>query len=132
MLPRMSRPALLALALGAVAAAGCDVGSALAVLGRPSFREIDPRRARNLVEEDGALLLQARGEGHPAQRLRGARMVAPGDPLADDAAGRRIVIVAEDPGFGFRLGARLARAGNTGVAVVPGGLPAWDDENREE
>lgn len=59
-------------------------------------------------------------------------MVAPGEPLAEDAAGRRIVIVAEEPDLGLRLGARLARTGLTGVAVVPGGLPAWDDEDREE
>ena len=129
----MSRPGLLAFALGAAsAAAGCDVGSALAVLGRPSFREIDAQQARRLVEDGDAFLLQARGEGQPGHRVPGARMVAPGEPLAEGTAGRRIVIVAEEPELGFRLGARLARAGATGVTVVPGGLPAWDDENREE
>lgn len=128
----MSRPALLALALGAAsAAAGCDVGSALAAVGRPSFREIDSQQARSLVA-GGALLLQARGEAQPGHRVPGARMVAPGEPLADGEAGRRIVIVAEESDLGFRLGARLARAGATGVTVVPGGLPAWDDEKREE
>ena len=127
----MSRPALLALALGAAsAAAGCDVGSALAAVGRPSFREIDSQQARSLVA-GGALLLQARGEAQPGHRVPGARMVAPGEPLADEEAGRRIVIVAEESDLGLRLGARLARAGATGVTVVPGGLPAWD-EKREE
>jgi hypothetical protein len=39
----------------------------------------------------------------------------------------------EESDLGFRLGAELARAGASNVAVVPGGLPAWDDEeNREE
>ena len=129
----MLRSALLGLALGAASAGtACDAPSALAVLGRPSFREIDAQSARGLVEEGGALLLQARGEGQPAHRVRGARMLAPGEALAEDAPGPRIVIVAEEPDLGFRLGARLARAGLTGVTVVPGGLPAWDDEDREE
>jgi hypothetical protein len=129
----MLRPALLVLALGAASAsAACDLPSALAALGRPSFREIDAQRARSLVRDDGALLLQARGEVPPAHRVRGARMVAPEEPLAEDATGRSIVIVAEEAELGLRLGARLARAGLTGVTVVPGGLPAWDDEDREE
>jgi hypothetical protein len=133
MLPRMSRPALFALALGAAAAgAACDAPRGLAALGRPSFREVDAQRGRDLVREGGALLLQARGDAQPAHRVRGARMVAPGEPLAEDAAGRRIVIVAEEPDLGLRLGARLARAGLTGVTVVSGGLPAWDDDYREE
>jgi hypothetical protein len=133
MLPQMSRPALFALAFGAVAAgAACDAPHALAALGRPSFREVDARRGRDLVREEGALLLQARGESQPAHRVRGARMVAPGEPLAEDDAGRRIVVVAEQPDLALRLGARLARAGRTGVTVVSGGLPAWDDEDREE
>jgi hypothetical protein len=129
----MSRPALFALALGAASAgAGCDVGGALAVLGKPSFREVDAQEARHWVRDGGALLLQARGEGQPGHRVEGARVVAPGDALAEEAAGRRIVIVAEEPDLGLSLGARLARAGVTGVAVVPGGLPAWDDEKSKE
>jgi hypothetical protein len=129
----MSRPALFALALGAVAAgAGCDLDGALAALGKPSFREVDARQARDWVRDGGALLLQARGEGQPAHRLRGARMVAPGEALAEDDAGRRIVIVAEEADFGLSLGARLARAGIADVAVVSGGLPAWDDEKSKE
>jgi hypothetical protein len=129
----MSRPALFALALGAVAAGGgCDLGGALAALGRPSFREVDARQARDWVRDGGALLLQARGEGQPAHRLRGARMVAPGEALAEDDAGRRIVIVAEEADLGLSLGARLARAGIADVAVVSGGLPAWDDEKSKE
>jgi hypothetical protein len=133
MLPRMSRPALLALALGAVSAgSGCDVGGALAALGKPTFREVDARQARDWVREGDALLVQARGTGQPAHRLRGARMMAPGEALAEDAKGRRIVIVAEEADLGLSLGARLARAGVTGVAVVSGGLPAWDDDKSKE
>jgi hypothetical protein len=42
------------------------------------------------------------------------------------------VIVAEEADFGLSLGARLARAGIADVAVVSGGLPAWDDEKSKE
>jgi hypothetical protein len=133
MLPPMSRPALLALALGAACAAGgCDFASAEAWLGRPSFREVDAGQARRLVEERGALLIQARGEGQPGHRMVGARMLAPGEPLAEELAGHRIVVVSEEPDLGLRLGARLARAGMRDVTVVPGGLPVWNVEKREE
>jgi hypothetical protein len=135
-LPPMSRPALLAIVLSAAAAAlGCDLrepkSAALAALGWPSFREIEAPQAREAVR-GGALLLQARGEDHPARRAAGARLVLPGQPLDEAARGRTIVVVAEEPELGFQLGARLARAGETRVAVVPGGLPAWETEATEE
>ena len=137
MLRPMSRPVLLALAVGtACAVAGCDVRggvtAALAVGGTPSFREVAPSEAHRLVEGDGALLLQARGDAPPERLVRGARLVAPGDTLAEASAGRRIVIVSGERALGFRLGARLAREGATGVAVMMGGLPEWEQSNREE
>lgn len=132
----MSRPALLAIVLGAAsAAAGCDLretgGAALAALGWPSFREIEAQQAVGAVK-GGALLLQADGEEGPARRAPGARGVAPDEPLGDAAGTRRIVVVAEEPELGLRLAARLARAGATRVALVPGGLPAWNTETMEE
>jgi hypothetical protein len=136
MLPPMSRPALFAIALGAAAAAsGCDLrarsAQALGRLGFPSFREVDPQQAREAVR-GGALLLQARGEEPPARSAAGARLVAPDQPLDEAAAGHKIVVVAEQPELGLRLGARLARAGASDVAVVPGGLPAWETETTED
>jgi hypothetical protein len=126
----MSRPALLVIALAAWALPGCDVreeaSAALGSLGMASFRTIDGREARRLAEGGDALLLQARGEEPPARRIPGARMMAPDDALDEAPGGRRIVVLAEAQELGFRLGARLARAGATRVAVVPGGLPAWE------
>jgi len=132
----MSRPALFAIALGAAAAAsGCDFrarsAQALGRLGVPSFREVDPQQARDAVR-GGALLLQARGEAAPARNAAGARLVASDQPLDEALAGHRIVVLAEQPELGLRLGARLARAGATDVAVVPGGLPAWVTETTED
>jgi len=132
----MSRPALFAIALGAAAAAsGCDFrarsAQALGRLGVPSFREVDPQQARDAVR-GGALLLQARGEAPPARNAAGARLVASDQPLDEALAGHRIVVLAEQPELGLRLGARLARAGATDVAVVPGGLPAWVTETTED
>jgi rhodanese-related sulfurtransferase len=129
MLPRMSRPALLAIALAAWALPGCDVreeaGAALGAVGVASFREVPAPEARRLAEGGDALLLQVRGEDPPARRIPGARLVG-GDEAPEEAAGgRRVVVLAEAPELGFRLGARLARAGATRVAVVSGGLPAW-------
>jgi hypothetical protein len=137
MLTPMSRAARLALALGAASAAagllGCDpadaAGAALRALGRPVLRELPPEEARARVE-NGALLLQARGEGAPARRLPGARIVRPDEPLAPPDRGHSFVVVAEKPDAGFRLGARLARAGAR-VAVVPGGLPSWESPTEE-
>lgn len=135
-LPPMSRPVLLALAVGTVCSASCDVrgaaGAALASLGTPSFREVAPREAHRLVERGGARLVQARGEEPPAHHLSGAQLVAPGEGLADGEAERRIVVVSEEPALGLQLGAQLARKGATGVAVMMGGLPEWERPDREE
>jgi hypothetical protein len=137
MLPPMVGPALLAIAIGAGAAAtGCgDLrepgGTLLAALGHPSFREVDAEKAGEAVH-GGALLLQARGAQHPSRSTPGARLVTPEQPLDAGDLGRRIVVVAEEPELALQLGARLARAGATRVAVVPGGLPAWRTETTEE
>ena len=137
MLRPMSRPALLAIAFGAAAAAtGCGdirepAGALLASLGRPSFREVDAQQAREAVRR-GALLLQVRDEEKPARSAAGARLVTLEEPLYEAAAGRRIVVVAEESELALRLGARLARAGSTRVAVVPGGLPAWRTQTTED
>ncbi len=137
MLRPMSRPALLAILLGGTPAlCGCDpadaASAALAALGRPSFREVDAGRARQWLARGDAVLLQARGDAPPARRVAGAELVAPDAPLAEAAAERRIVIVSEEPELGLRLGARLARAGRTRVAVVSGGLPRWEPAPEEE
>jgi hypothetical protein len=132
----MSRPALLAIALGAAsAAAGCDLREtasvALAGAGRPSFREVEAPQARAAVR-GGALLLQARGAEPPARRAAGARLVEAGAPLDEAELAHRIVVLAEEPELGLRLGAQLARAGAARVAVVAGGLPAWNEQKTEE
>jgi hypothetical protein len=134
----MPRSALLALWLaGATLTLGCDAqdvaGRVLAACGRPSFREVDAARAQRWRSDGDLLLLQARGEEPPARRVPGAALVAAADGAPAEAApGRRIVVVAEETELGLRLGARLARAGVARVAVVSGGLPAWQPEPREE
>jgi hypothetical protein len=137
MLPRMLRPVLLAVLLaGAQALLGCDPGDGaglvLAALCRPSFREVDASRAHRWLARGDALLLQVRGDEPPARRVAGAELVVPDAPLAEAPAERRIVIVSEEPELGLRLGARLARAGRTHVAVVSGGLPSWEPRREEE
>jgi|GEM_PF-5248396 len=125
----MRRSALLALALGAAtAASACDArdvaGASLAALGRPSLREVDAEDGARLVR-DGGLVLEARGATGAAPGFPGALAVREGEDLAEPPAGRRFVVVSEDPEQALRLGARLAREGAARVAVVTGGLPAW-------
>jgi hypothetical protein len=137
MLRRMRRGVRLAIGIGGAAALlGCDAAdaasSALAVFGRPTFREVDAGDARRWLEHGDALLLQAQGDVPPARRVAGAELVAADGPLAESPAERRIVIVSEEPELGLRLGARLARAGRTHVAVVSGGLPRWETGSAEE
>jgi len=133
MLRPMSRPVLLALAIGS---AGCDVhgaaGAALATLGTPSFREVASGEAHRMVEREGALLVQARGDARPSHRIQGAHLMALGEGLAEGEAERRIVVVSEEPALGFQLGAQLAREGATGVAVMMGGPPEWERPDGEE
>ena len=90
MLPRMSRPALLALALGS------RVGGrrlrpaderALAAVGRPSFREIDSQQASASRDGRRAAAPGRAERRSPAQRVPGARMVAPEEPLPTRQAG---------------------------------------------
>jgi len=114
---------LLALAalLPIAAGSGCGAGAA-------SFREIDAGQGRELVAREGAQVVQV---GHAPLSLavrEGARVVEAGEPWPPDLAAGPVVIVAAEPEEGYRLAARMARAGIQEVAVVAGGVEAWNRE----
>jgi rhodanese-related sulfurtransferase len=114
-----------------LAAAGCDPSN----LGAgPSFREVDAAAARGLLAEPGVRLLQVRDEAHASRALPDAAVVSPEDPLPAFLAGAEgtLIVVAGDRGLALRYAARLARAGYARVAVVDGGLDAWNEAARRE
>jgi rhodanese-related sulfurtransferase len=121
---------LLACALLAPVAAGCDAAAWYRQLGTASFEELEPDVARAWLEGPGAALVQVRGPGDEDRRLSDALIVAP-DALPDLPPGARVVVVvAEPPAEAYRLAARLARAGGRRVGVVEGGVAAWAGEAR--
>jgi len=107
--------------------AACDSGFALSQRDAPSFREVTAAEGRVLARGEDVRLLQVGREPRPLA-ARGAQRVPPGwqwpEELAEATA---VVIVGARPDDGFRLAARMARAGIQGVVVVTGGLEAWNE-----
>jgi hypothetical protein len=123
MIAAMRRLAATALALLIFA---CDGETWLAMNDVPSFREVEAPEGRALAAQTGSHLLQV-GRGAGAWTpLPGAQLLEPdeGWPSGLEAGGP-VVIVAREPAAGFRLAARMARAGIQDVVVVSGGLEAW-------
>jgi hypothetical protein len=130
------RRRLLLPALGAAAA-----GLALYTLGEPLpwlrahglqvIREVSVGEGDRLLEAPDTLLVQVHG-GEGRERLAGSELLSPRDPLPPHVAGTSatVVILAEDAGEGLRMAARLARAGIRDVAVVRGGVAAWQAAHR--
>jgi len=115
--------ALIALAalLPIGAGAGCGTGTT-------SFREVDAGQGRELAAREGAQVLQV-GHAPLSSALReGARMVEAGGAWPRDLVAGPVVIVAAEPAEGYRLAARMARAGIQEVVVVAGGVEAWNHE----
>jgi hypothetical protein len=121
----------LGMALGLVLL-GCDGETWLSWRGVPSFREVDAHEGHALAAHPGARLVQlGRGPGAWAP-LPGAQLFEAEETWPRELEGQGpVVIVAADPQAGFRLAARLARAGEPDVAVVAGGLEAWAEDDAE-
>jgi rhodanese-related sulfurtransferase len=116
------RLGLLALLVLAVA---CEAGW-LHERGLRVIREVDVGEGDRLLEDPDAILLQVRGPGWKGPRLAGTEVLDASAPLPPGLAdSRTVVVLAEDLGEGLRMAARLSRAGIQGVAVVKGGVAAW-------
>jgi len=108
-------------ALPIAAVAGCGAEPA-------SFREVNALQARELAARAGAQVIQV-GRGPVDLALpEGARVVEPGWEWPQEPGPGPVVIVGAAPEAGYRLAGRMARAGIQGVAVVAGGLDAWNRE----
>jgi rhodanese-related sulfurtransferase len=124
MLERMRR-SLGMIAASALVLAACDAGW-LHERGLRVIREVDVGDGARLLEDPAAILLQVRGPDWKGPRVDGTELVASRDPLPPGLAGSAtVVILAEDFDEGLRMAARLSRAGIQEVAVVRGGVAAW-------
>ncbi len=125
---RIARAHTAPLATLALLATACWIGDSRSVLGARSFREVSATEGRRLLERPGAVLVQPLVTQKPGRIVRGAERIREGAPLPlpVDGAAAPVVVVAADVDAGFRAAARLARAGIEEVAVVRGGVAAWE------
>jgi hypothetical protein len=119
-------PAVALLLVTALGAAGCDWSGVLARLGRRSLREVDADRARAWIEEGRGVLVQVRDLEERLPALPGALRMAPDAPVPEAVRAERgwVVVVGSQRDAALRLGAHLARAGVTRVAVATGDVAA--------
>jgi len=114
---RLALAALLPIGMGA----GCGPTT-------PSFREVDASEGRELMSRQGAQVIQVGHAALSVAQREGARVVEAGGAWPADLAPGPVVIVAAEPEEGYRLAARMARAGIQEVVVVAGGVEAWNHE----
>ncbi len=96
------------------------------------IRELSPEQAARLLRDPEVQLFQVwepRGSG---ARVEGSELWAAGDPVPREGGPSRIIVVAEDPASGLAAAARLARSGIPSVAVVRGGVAAWQAQHRTQ
>ena len=113
------------------AGVACDGASWLSLQRAPSFREVEVEEARRIAALPDALLVQ------PAPRsgavpVPGAAVVrADEEPPPRPAGSGPVVVLARESRDGYRLAARLARAGIQDVAVYAGDMSAWLESPEE-
>jgi rhodanese-related sulfurtransferase len=119
------------LALLGLAVAACDPGW-LETRGLHVIREVSVGEGARLLEDPEAQLIQVRGPEWTGVRVAGTSLVAARDPLPPELADGavRIIVLAEELDQGLRMAARLSRAGIQEVAVVRGGVAAWQAAHR--
>lgn len=128
-------PLIAALAL---ASGGCDTGTGdrvgWVVPGMRVIREVSAGEGLRLLEDPETILVQVREPTRSSHRVAGTEIVGARDPLPSFVTGSSatVVILAEDASEGMRVAARLARAGIQGVAIVRGGVAAWEAARRSD
>jgi len=132
------RPWSILIAALALAAGGCDTASGERLGWAPSglrvIREVSAGEGLRLLEDPETLLVQVRGPSRASHRVAGTEIVGARDPLPSHVAeaSATVVILAEDASEGMRVAARLSRAGIQGVAIVRGGVAAWEAARRSD
>ena len=127
-LRRHRRAAWLAPVAAALLLGACDAGDLLRWSGVRSFRTVSASEGRRLCARSDARLVLALTPRGGAQ-VADAQGVGPDQALPGDLPiAAPVVVLAREPEDGYRLAARLARAGIQNVALVEGGVTAWEIE----
>jgi rhodanese-related sulfurtransferase len=131
------------LALITLASLGCELGSGDPSSGAGSsdgwglagirlIREVSAGEGLRLLEDPETVLVQVREPTRRTNRVAGTEIVSARDPLPSHVteSSATVVILAEDASEGMRVAARLSRAGIRDVAIVRGGVAAWEAARR--
>ena len=124
------------LTLLALVSSGCDPGSVdregWSLPGMRVIREVSAGEGLRLLEDDETVLVQVRELTRRTHRVAGTEIVSARDPLPSHVteSSATVVILAEDEREGMRVAARLSRAGIQDVAIVRGGVAAWEAARR--
>ena len=125
--------AWMAVALGlGIGLGGCDDPSRSGHLGLRVIREVSAGDGMRLLEDPETVLVQVLDPRRSAGRVAGTEIVSARDPIPAHIAetSATVVILAEDAREGIKVAARLIRVGIQDVAVVRGGVAAWEAARR--
>lgn len=96
------------------------------------IREVSAGEGLRMLADPETVLVQVLEPHRSSGRVTGTEIVSARDPIPAHIAetSATVVILAEDAGEGLRLAARLSRLGIREVAVVEGGVAAWEAARR--
>ena len=131
MRPRFLQAPAAALALG-FALAGCDTVLRPGDADLHLIREVSAGDGMRLLADPETVLVQVLEPKRTAGRVAGTQIVSARDPIPSHIAetSATVVILAEDAREGLRVAARLVRIGIQDVAIVRGGVAAWEAARR--
>jgi rhodanese-related sulfurtransferase len=127
--PRHHLTAAGAALVGVLAAAWLATGRP-ADADRPHFREVSAPEGARLLATPGAVLVEVLTPLHGVRGVARSTLAFADGPLPpalwpEGRPAASAVLLASEPAAGYRMAARLARAGIERVVVVRGGIEAW-------
>ena len=98
------------------------------------IREVSAGEGMRLLADPDTVLVQVLEPRRTAGRVAGTEIVSARDPIPRHIAesSATVVILAEDAREGLKVAARLSRVGIQDVAVVRGGVAAWEAARRAD
>jgi rhodanese-related sulfurtransferase len=109
--------------VAALALTACDAASWLPRHGARVIREVSVGEGYRLLEDPETLLVQLPAAANRPAPTGAEAWLPELDPSAADSA--TVVVLAESPEEALGAASRLARAGIQRIAVVRGGVAAW-------